>query len=122
MEINYKTIAGILLLVILTAGGTLLIEKTGDYINCRAEWILQENGEYLCPKTNVTSLCYEIEDRGSGWYRCWIGRLVEIPTEIQSFQVFANGELYTCEFTELVDSYIKCVSPTNKEAYVGELI
>ena len=62
--------------MIVTAGATLYIEKTGDYINCRAEWILQENGEYLCPKTNATSLCYEIEYRGGGWHRCWTGRLV----------------------------------------------
>ncbi|TET75152.1 MAG: hypothetical protein E3J56_01000 [Candidatus Aminicenantes bacterium] len=122
MEINYKTIGGLLLLVLVTVGGTLLVERTGDYINCRAEWILQENGEYLCPKTNATSLCYEIEERGSGWYRCWTGRLVEIPEEIQEFKTFANGELYTCKFEGLVDSYTKCISPTDKEAYAGELI
>ena len=122
MEIKYKEIGGILLLVMLTVGGTLLVEKTWDYSNCRAEWVLQDNGEYLCPKTNVTSLCYEIEDRGSGWYRCWTGKLVEIPEETKTFQTFANGELYTCEFEELVNSYIKCFSPKGYEAYIGELI
>lgn len=122
MEINYKTIGAMILLVIVTAGGTLLVEKTGDYINCRAEWILQDDGQYLCPKTNVTSLCFEIEDRGSGWYRCWTGRVVEIPTETQTFKVFANGELYTCTFKGLVNSYDVCVSSSEKEAYVGELL
>lgn len=41
--------------------------------------------------------------------------------KIKTVEVFANGELYTCEIIRN-DSYDKCVSQTNNTAYLGELV
>ena len=128
--LNYKQVGGLLLLAIgLTCGITLLLEKTGEYINCRADWILQEDGTYICPKTNAQHFCYEIEDRGSGWYRCWLGKVVETesppeePIFKEAIHVDANGGRFTCEVLNgEVWSYSKCIKDDNKAAYLGELI
>lgn len=77
--------------------------------------------------------CYDNENH-SGWDYCSSGWIkakeyiklnkteVEIPEEVQKFKVFANGELYTCSFKGLVESYTKCISPKEREAYLGELV
>jgi len=91
-ELSYKQISGIILLVItLSAGSIIVLEKTGDYVNCRGDWILQEDGKYFCEDRNITEYCYEIEYRGSGWYRCWIGHPVEIENPYPWI-----GKQYSC--------------------------
>ena len=85
VELNYKQISGIVLLVItLAVGTTHYVEETGEYTNCRGQWVLEDNGNYTCAKTGVTKVCYEIESRGSGWYRCWEGNIVEVEQPKQS--------------------------------------
>jgi len=83
MKINYKQIGAIIMAIIMTASGAIYLEKTGDYHNCRAQWTENDDGTFTCPKNNVTDYCYEIENRGSGWYRCWIGKPIIIEKEIQ---------------------------------------
>lgn len=73
MEINYKQIGVILVAIILTGSGAIYLQRTGEYHNCRAEWVENIDGTFTCPKDNQTDYCFEIENRGSGWYRCWIG-------------------------------------------------
>lgn len=90
MKINYKSIGGLLLAMIITSTGTLYLESTGDYDNCRAQWILNPDGTFTCPKDNSTHYCYDIEDRGSGWYRCWIGNVVQ-PTIIATEKDLGKG-------------------------------
>ena len=82
MELTYqKIIGGIIVLAIAFGGGTVLLQKTGEYRNCRGLWDFQENGQYQCSKTGEVQWCYEIESRGSGWYRCWLGEPIELPVE-----------------------------------------
>lgn len=83
-EISYKQIGGILaLVIILTGGTTFYVQKTGEYNNCRGLWELQDDGQYKCEKTGELQYCYNVEYRGSGWYRCWVGKvtLEETPDE-----------------------------------------
>jgi len=98
MEINYKQIGALILAIIITASGTIYLEKTGDYDNCRGVWTENSDGSFTCPKTNVTNYCYEIENRGSGWYRCWIG--VPIPIETNNQKL--NKGRWTCNPTECI--------------------
>jgi len=101
MELNYKVVSGIILLIIAASSGTFYIEKTGDYDNCRAEWNLNNNGTYTCPKTNITNYCYEIENRGSGWYRCWIGKII-IVKDNEMPDPASNPVQYLCSQTECI--------------------
>jgi len=78
VKLNYKQIGTLLVAIILTASGTIYLEKTGEYVNCRGLWNENDDGSFTCPKNNVTQYCYEVENRGSGWYRCWIGIPIEI--------------------------------------------
>lgn len=98
VELSKKTIAGIIvLLIVLSSGATYYIERTGDYDNCRGDWILQEDGMYQCPQDGVKQWCFDIESRGSGWYRCWIGEVVNIespPIDIQDN--VPKGVSYLC--------------------------
>ena len=82
METKYKQIGAALLVVITIASGVALyLEKTDDYHNYRGQWIENQNGSYTCSSDGVTDYCYEIESRGSGWYRCYIGNPVNIDEE-----------------------------------------
>jgi len=82
MEISYKQIGAVILAIIALGSGSLLyLEKTGNYHNCRSIWNENPDGTYTCPKDNYTDYCYEIENRGNGWYRCWIGNPVIIKEE-----------------------------------------
>jgi len=93
MKLNYKTIGGVILaLITLTSGSLLYLEKTGDYHNCRSVWTENLDGSYTCPKDNVTQYCYEIENRGSGWYRCWGG----IPVNIKEPNQKVNKGRWIC--------------------------
>jgi len=79
---EYKTVGGVVLAIVTLLSGSLLyIEKTDDYHNCRAKWIDNFNGTYTCPKDSFTDKCHSIEDRGNGWYRCYIGK-VYVPPEV----------------------------------------
>lgn len=97
---QYQQIAGIavaLLLIVTSVGTTIYLKETNKYINCRADWEEQDDGKYLCPKTNETEWCYRIEYRGAGWYRCWIGEPVEIEEELIIKQVSSahSGRVHT---------------------------
>lgn len=99
-EKTYKTISGIILTIItLVIGGALYLEKTEDYKSCRAEWIIQDNGQYLCPKNNELQYCYSIESRGSGWYRCWIG--VPVKVEVLKEEILLQEKLTFKKFPKL---------------------
>ncbi|MHA1827943.1 MAG: hypothetical protein ACTSX6_04765 [Candidatus Heimdallarchaeaceae archaeon] len=92
-ELNYKSIGGILLLVVLlSSGATYYIQETNDYSNCRGLWEIQEDGMYKCSKTGESNYCYKIEYRGSGWYRCWIGKAVDVNQQKHS----TNTGRYIC--------------------------
>ena len=60
---------------------TIYLKRTGEYSNCRGLWELQDDGQYKCQKTGELQYCYEIEYRGSGWNRCYIGVPIEVPKE-----------------------------------------
>ena len=77
-ELSYKTLSGFVLLVIALAGGSVYyLEKTNDYASCQGTWNLLETGQYECSKNGNLQWCYNIEYRGSGWYRCYIGKIVK---------------------------------------------
>ena len=81
---TYKLIGGILLaLIVGVSGTTIYLSKTGEYNNCRGEWEKLNNGQYQCSKNGEIEWCYEVEYRGAGWYRCWIGEPI-VPKDINT--------------------------------------
>lgn len=129
VELSKTLIGGILtLIIILSSGTTYFIEKTGDYDNCRGEWLLQEDGMYQCQQDQVKQWCFEIEERGSGWYRCWLGKVVLVEESIVdttekslSKKIRCNGKVWVVEEGEYLTPYTKLKSGSY-EGYLGECI
>lgn len=101
-----------------------------------AYFVGQEDQAYYCETSGLVGICEKLSS-GLGT-RCYFGdtyktcstgwQLIEkeiepvAPSAVQ-FEVFANGEVYTCSSAESrITSYTICTSPTNKGAYLGELV
>src|SRR3990167_11486327 len=116
-ELSYKTIGGItFLLILLASGTTYYLAETNDYKSCRGTWDLQESGQYQCSKTGELQWCYSLEYRGSGWWRCNVGKvsIVEEPkTEPYSSIIICNGKQW--EVPENPTKYVRIKSMTGEE-------
>jgi len=79
----------------------------------------------ICEKlsSGIGSRCYFNDTYAicsEGWIKLESSTEVR-PAEI--FEVFANGEIYVCDVLEgKVNSYSHCISESNLEAYLGELV
>ena len=121
VELNYKTIFGVLLLVIVTSSGTYYLEKTTQYKSCQGQWLLLDSGQYQCSKNGNLQWCYSIEKRGSGWVRCWVGKQVVVTEPSVNNQpaskLFCNGEWWDVSANPNVYTKIK---NGDSEMYYGE--
>jgi hypothetical protein len=85
---EYKTIAGILTLLIIISAGTLYIEDRGEKTGCRAGWEYVEQGEYegqwVC-KTQSSAryeTCFNIKNSSNTLnYWCEKGLLVRVEND-----------------------------------------
>lgn len=123
---DYTTIGGIVLAMILVAGGGIYGEdvyvylaETGNRDVCTdgGIWELQSSGKYYCPTEDHDEWCYRVSDSGR---TCYIGEVV-VPEETRpplTEEIFANNKDWECEGTE---PYSRCYSG-NKEGYYGELV
>ena len=119
-ELSYKVIGGVtFLLILLASGTTYYLAETSDYKSCRGTWDLQESGQYKCSKTGELQWCYSTEYRGSGWYRCFIGRVVNVeePKQEYSSEIFCNGKPW--KVPENPQQYTRIKSESG-ETYFGE--
>lgn len=82
---NYKTIGGILFLIIATATSTLYIKEATGYKTCSTGWVLQENGQFICESRDISpQWCYKFSEPNSEGIstRCYLGIPVEVGGEI----------------------------------------
>lgn len=123
-ELSYKVIGGVtFLLILLASGTTYYLAETNDYKSCRGTWDLQEDGMYQCSKTLEKYWCYSVEYRGSGWYRCNVGKVVNVeqpkPEQEYSSEIFCNGKPW--QVPENPQSYTRIKSESG-ETYFGECL
>ena len=82
VESNYKTIGGILLLMIATAVGTVYIKEATGYKTCSTGWILQDNGQFICESRDIPpQWCYKFSAPNPEGIstRCYLG----VPFDIE---------------------------------------
>jgi len=126
---EYKTIGGILMLVLIAGGMTVYISENGKRDLCTDSgiWEYQEDtGQYYCPTENSYKWCFRVSDSGR---TCYLGNVEEIepepPVEPQvpgrpptPVSIFANGENWDCTGT---NQYSRCWAG-KKEGYYGEFV
>lgn len=104
MEINYKTLSGIILAVIIMSGGTVyLLEDAGTKTGCRNGWEYVSSGENEGHFKCVTQAgerfewCYEVYNSSNTEnYWCKRGKLINQSTN------FVVGKQYSCSPIECV--------------------
>ena len=100
-KVTHQAINGVLLAVIVLAGsiggGVIYLEKTDDYVNCRGEWTLEDNGMFRCERTGELQYCWNVTYRGSGWYRCFVGLPVDIKIE-NPIEVAKKGRYHCTKY------------------------
>lgn len=125
LKMENKTWIGISMVLLVAALSAVGYNITDQTYFCESRGIVME-----CARFSGSGLrCYPHLINRSGYKDCPEGWLkVEEPIEIErnlseEVEVFANAENYVCDIVEgKIDSYTKCLSETNKEAYLGELI
>ena len=99
-----------------------------------AYFIGVDDDAYYCESKDIVAICEKLSS-GTG-SRCYFAETYKVCAEgwqkieqeivlepAQNFEVFANNELYSCEISNgRVNSYSMCVSPTQRSAYLGELV
>jgi len=107
---------------------TMALLITGAY------FIGPSDNAYYCESLDQVRICDKLSS-GLGT-RCYFEDTYKICSEgwvklenmtetkpSETFDVFANGEIYTCEVINgRVNSYSHCISESNLEAYLGELV
>ena len=109
---------------------TMILAVSGTYYFSNPDQV------YYCESKDLVGICEKLSD-GIG-SRCYFNETYKICTEgwkkfegsiesdknyAEKVDVFANGEWYSCETANgTVQSYSYCLSRSNKEAYLGELI
>ena len=95
---------------------TYFCEERGIVMDCARF----SESELRCYPSLTTNIGYK--DCSAGWIK--ISEPVEIEKDLsKEVKVFANGENYICEVIDgRIQSYSRCNSETNKEAYLGELV
>lgn len=118
-----KILAGVFVALSLVLGGAYIV--------------VDKEHTYYCESKDLVGYCDKLS--GGKHTRCYfeetyktcpegwrlIEEFIEIPEPVKReiVYVYGNGENYECEVIEgKINSYTICISPTNREAYLGELI
>jgi len=114
-----KISSGIFVALALIMSGAYIISDVENTYYCESRDLVG-----LCDRTTATR-CYfnnTYKVCSEGWKP--ITDYVEIQDNGDYFiGVYANGEVYSCLVTDnSINSYSKCTSQSNKEAYLGELL
>ena len=132
METTTKLTIGSIVALALVISGAIYIPEAlkDDAFYCEESGLVAVciNGVKACTD-DVCTRCYYNENNTRSYKVCKSGwlPLVENPdfkveTASEVF-VEANAERYKCPTNDgEVESYTKCVSPTGKDAYFGELV
>ncbi len=122
METRTKLEAGVFILLLALTSGAYFIGQEDQAYYCEVKDIVG-----ICDKlsSGLGTRCY-FEDTyktcSSGWQPLEGFQEAPEPTAV-AFEVFANGEIYSCASSNFrVSSYLVCNSPTGKEGYLGELV
>ena len=99
VEISKKTIAGLIITLIVSSGGTYYLQETGSYKNCKGGWIQIDNGKYECPTSSVEpQWCHHGSEEGPEniGYRCYLGipmksENIEDDIQISDFTLDTDG-------------------------------
>lgn len=98
MELNYKTIGGLLLLVIVTVTTTIYVKEATGYKTCSTGWVLQDNGQFVCESRDLGSQwCYKFSQPNSEGIstRCYLGIPVEEETKKIEVKEMIGGDFTT---------------------------
>ncbi len=102
-------IGALAVIALLGLVGYVITDKT---YYCESRGIVME-----CERFSVSGLrCYPNVENNKGYRDCSEGWLK--LREVETFNLFANGEMYRCFGKEL---YSHCESVSGKSAYYGEL-
>ena len=98
---EYKTLGGILLAIILTATTTVYIKEATGYKSCSTGWVLQDNGQFVCESRDIApQWCYKFSDPNKETgisSRCYLGVPVEAEESKIEFreQIISDSGDYT---------------------------
>jgi len=122
METRTKLEIGVFITMALIASGAYFIGDGDQAYYCESRDLvgmcdsLSMGLGTRCYFNNTYKTCKE------GW-KPLADFMEQEPEESTQIKVFENGELYECDVLNgQVNSYSKCFSPTEKEAYLGELV
>ena len=92
---EYKTIGGILLLMIATSIGTVYFKEAGGYTKCSTGWIPQDNGQFVCESRDILpQWCYKFSDPNKETgisSRCYLGvPVIEDPVQDQPQKIIVE--------------------------------
>ena len=97
--INYKTLGGIILALIVTASATYYIAKTEGYKTCQmGVWEPQDDGMSKCSSNGKLEVCYSISNS-----RCYLGKIVKVEVPVNQ-----SGGTATNNTIILTGKYISC--------------
>jgi len=117
-----KITAGIFIALTVLLSGAYYFESQENIYYCESRDLVG-----YCDKLSLGmgTRCYFNETYKTcpeGWQKIE-GYIEPKESLVDQVEVFANGENYLCEVTKgKINSYSRCLSSTNKEAYLGELI
>lgn len=108
MELSYKLLAGLMVLIIAGTGiGTTYIIEDDGYKNCPGGWNMDnQTGMYDCMSRDISEWCFKLSSSG---YRCYLGK----PIQTENKEVNLSREDI---LNELIDRLIS--SKEQKECYL----
>jgi len=118
---EYKTIAGILTVLILTNLGTMYVIEDDGFKNCSGNWKFNKyTGQYDCESRGISEWCFKVSgDDPLEGYRCYLGKVTD---NMEYVKIIGNNCEYICPLIDgELKSYTLCKCG-NRETYAGELI
>jgi hypothetical protein len=102
---EYKTIGGLLLLIIATASGIVYVNEATGYKSCPTGWALQENGQFVCESRDLDpQWCYKFSSPNAEGIstRCYLG----VPVVEESKKTEVKPTTLTGDYTSSPDGII----------------